>query len=147
MRRETKYETTRKELLAIVHGLKQFRQYLLGRHFAIRTDHMALSWLRRMPEPMPQLAKSLTFIEQYDYEVLHTEAKRHGNADGLSRRPAERAESEAENAETEVPKVRVISETEGEVEVQVRENLPKRQQTDSDIGPIVRLRLVNSEMK
>jgi len=27
---EQKYETTRKELLAIVSGLKQFRQYLLG---------------------------------------------------------------------------------------------------------------------
>jgi len=29
---ERKYETTRKELLAVVNGLKQFRQYLLGRH-------------------------------------------------------------------------------------------------------------------
>jgi len=31
---ELKYETTRKDLLAVVIGLKQFRQYLLGRHFA-----------------------------------------------------------------------------------------------------------------
>ena len=53
---ERRYETTRKELLAIVNGLKQFRQYLTGRHFIIRTDHAALSWLRRTPEPMPQLA-------------------------------------------------------------------------------------------
>jgi len=29
-------ETTRKELLSVVYGLKQFRQYLLGRHFVIR---------------------------------------------------------------------------------------------------------------
>jgi len=28
-----RYKTTRKELLAIVNGLKQFRQYLKGRHF------------------------------------------------------------------------------------------------------------------
>ena len=41
---ERKYETTRKELLAIVYGLKQYKQYLLGRHFVIRTDHAALSW-------------------------------------------------------------------------------------------------------
>jgi len=40
---ELRYETTRKELLAIVNGLKQFRQYLTGRHFIIRTDHAALS--------------------------------------------------------------------------------------------------------
>jgi len=47
---ELKYETTRKELLALVYGLKQFRQYLTGRHFVIRTDHAALSWLRGTPE-------------------------------------------------------------------------------------------------
>ena len=40
---EQKYETTRKELLAVVNGLTQFRQYLFGRHFVIRTDHAALS--------------------------------------------------------------------------------------------------------
>jgi len=32
---ERHYETTQKELLAIVYGLKQFRQYLTGRHFVI----------------------------------------------------------------------------------------------------------------
>jgi len=72
---ELRYETTRKELLAIVNGLKQFRQYLTGRHFIIRTDHAALSWLRRTPEPMPQLARWLTFIEEFDYEVVHRDGK------------------------------------------------------------------------
>ena len=84
---ELHYETTRKELLAVIFGLKQFRQYLLGRHFVIRTDHAALSWLRKTPEPMPQLARWLTLIEQYDYEVVHRHGKQHANADGLSRRP------------------------------------------------------------
>jgi len=86
---ERKYETTRKELLAVVYGLKRFRQYLLGRHFTIRTDHAALSWLRRTPKPMPQLARCLTYIEQFDYEVLHRPGTKHGNADELSRRPVE----------------------------------------------------------
>jgi len=82
---ELKYETTRKELLALVYGLKQFRQYLTGRHFIIRTDHAALSWLRRTPEPMPQMARWLTYIEEYDYEVVHRKGRSHANADGLSR--------------------------------------------------------------
>ena len=68
---ELRYDTTPKELLAIVNGLKQFRQYLTGRHFIIRTDNAALSWLRRTLEPMPQLARWLTFIEEFDYEVVH----------------------------------------------------------------------------
>jgi len=85
---ERKYETTWKELLAIVVGLKHFRQYLLGRHFIIRTDHAALSWLRQTAEPMPQLARWLTYIEQFDYEEMHRPGARHCNADALSRRPA-----------------------------------------------------------
>ena len=89
---ERKYETTRKELLAIVYGLKQYKQYLLGRHFVIRTDHAALSWLRRTAEPMPQLARWLTFIEQF--EILHRPGTQHSNADGLSRRPIEASDDD-----------------------------------------------------
>jgi len=72
-----------------VYGLKQYKQYLLGRHFVVRTDHAALSWWCRTAEPMPQLACWLTFIEQFDYEILHRPGTQHGNADGLSRRPIE----------------------------------------------------------
>ena len=75
-RAEQKYETTRKELLAIVYGLHQHKQYLLGRHFIIRTDHAALTWLRKTAEPMPQLARWLAFIEQFDYEILHRPGER-----------------------------------------------------------------------
>ena len=40
--REIKYCVTRKELLAVVHFVRHFRQYLLGRQFRIRTDHSSL---------------------------------------------------------------------------------------------------------
>ena len=63
------YCTTRKELLAVVYGLKQYRQYLLGRPFVIRTDHSSLQWLRRTPEPMAQQARWLAFIEQFQYSI------------------------------------------------------------------------------
>ena len=53
---ERNYDT-KKELLSVVSGLKQCRQYLLGRIFVVRTDHAALSSLRRTPGPMPQLAR------------------------------------------------------------------------------------------
>jgi len=82
---ELHYQTTRTELLAVVYGLKQFGHYLLGRHFIIRTDHAALSWMLKRPEPMHQLARWLTLIEQYDYEIAHRHGTQHANADGLSR--------------------------------------------------------------
>ena len=88
-RAERNYDVTRHELLAIVYGLKTYKQYLLGRHFVIWTDHAALQWLRRTPEPMAQLARWLTFIEQFDFNVLHRQGACHGNTDGLSRKPIE----------------------------------------------------------
>jgi len=152
---EKKYETTRKELLAVVNGLKQFRQYLTGRHFILRVDHAALSWLRRTPEPMPQLARWLTFIEEFDYEVIHRDGKRHSNADGLSRKAenlesaekAEPSESSFSEEEDHEPNVRIVQPVSGAETTQdestfsVRESLAEEQQADPDFGPLVRLRL------
>jgi predicted aspartyl protease/transposase InsO family protein len=84
---ERNYDVTKKELLGAVNGLKSFKQYLMGRHFVLRTDHAALQWLRRTPEPMAQLARWLTFIELFDFDIQHRAGTRHGNADGLSRIP------------------------------------------------------------
>jgi len=59
---ERNYDTTKRELLAVTFGLRTFRQYLLGRKFIIRTDHSALQWLRKTPEPMAQMARWLAYI-------------------------------------------------------------------------------------
>jgi len=131
-RSEAKYETTRNELLAVVNGLKQFRQYLLGRHFVIRTDHAALSWLRRTPEPIPQSARWLTLIEQYDYEVVHRDGRRHGNTDGLSRRPpTSEAQKEVSSFHQEkneddekLPKLKAIGQTNNETDSFAGEEAP-----------------------
>lgn len=84
---ERNYCTTRKELLAIIYGLKQYRQFLLGRPFIVRTDHSSLQWLRRTPEPVAQQARWLAFIEQFQYQIEHRPGHRHTNADALSRIP------------------------------------------------------------
>jgi transposase InsO family protein len=86
-RRECNYCVTRKELLAVVHFLKYFKQYLLGRTFKVRTDHAALTWLRRTPDPIGQQGRWLEQMEEFNFTVEHRPGLRHGNADGLSRRP------------------------------------------------------------
>ena len=48
---EVTYCITRKELLSVYFFVKQFRQYLLGRKFTIRTDHRALKWLLSWEKP------------------------------------------------------------------------------------------------
>jgi len=86
-RREANYCVTRRELLSVVHFMKHFKQYLLGRQFVIRTDHAPLMWLRHTPEPIGQQARWLEQMEEYDFTVVHRPGVRHGNADGMSRRP------------------------------------------------------------
>ena len=86
-RRERNYCVTRKELLAVVHCLKYFKQYLLGRSFKVRTDHAALTWLRRTPDPIGQQARWLEVMEEFNFIVEHRPGARHSNADAVSRRP------------------------------------------------------------
>ena len=59
-------------------------------------------YYRRFVKNFPQLARWLTFIEQFDYEILHRPGTQHGNADGLSRRPVETALPEAQSTPAKV---------------------------------------------
>jgi len=87
---ETKYCTTRKELGAIMFGLKYYRHFLLGTKFVLRTDHAALSHLKRTPHPVAQSARFLNTLAQYDYDLQYRPRDLHRNADALSRRPCHR---------------------------------------------------------
>ena len=86
-RREMNYCVTRKELLAVVHFLRYFKQYLLGREFRIRTDHSALTWFKHTPEPIGQQARWLEIMEEFSFTIQHRPGAGHANADALSRRP------------------------------------------------------------
>jgi hypothetical protein len=90
---ERNYSTTRRELLAVIFGFKQFRQFLLGRKFVLRVDHAALTQLRSTPDVVGQAARWLDFIGEYDFDIQHRSGAAHGNCDALSRRP-ERNESD-----------------------------------------------------
>jgi transposase InsO family protein len=84
---QKKYCTTRKELLALIAFTRQFRHYLLGRPFLVRTDHNSLAWLMRFKEIEGQLARWLEELAQFDMSIVHRKGKQHVNADALSRIP------------------------------------------------------------
>jgi len=83
------YCTTRKELLAVIQSVKHFRPYLYGRPFRLRTGHASLIWLCKRAEPSSQVARWLKVLVEFFYWIEHRPGKKHGNADGLSRRPDE----------------------------------------------------------
>ena len=85
---QRRYCTTRKELLAVVRFTRQYRHYLLGKPFVVRTDHSSLRWLMRFKEPQGQLARWLEELSQYNMVLQHRAGREHCNADTLSRRPA-----------------------------------------------------------
>jgi len=83
---EKNYCTTRKELLAVVRAVKRFRPYLYGRTFRIRTNHVSLIWLCKRAELSSQVARWLEILAEFSYRIKHRAGKKHGNADGMSRR-------------------------------------------------------------
>ena len=85
---QRRYCTTRKELLAIVLFTRQYRHYLLGSKFTVRTDHHSLAWLFKFKDCSGQLGRWLEELSQYALVIQHRPGSRHGNADAMSRIPA-----------------------------------------------------------
>ena len=52
---EHHYSQLDKEGLAIVFGVTRFRQYLLGRHFSLLSDHKPLQYLFGEARGIPQM--------------------------------------------------------------------------------------------
>ena len=92
---ERKYSVTRQELLAAVTFIHHFRQFLLGQHFVLRTDHGSLQWLHSFKEPEGQLARWLECLQEFDFDIQHRRGNHHQNADALSRHPAHQPDPSA----------------------------------------------------
>ena len=100
-RAERRYCVTRRELLAIVTFVQQFRPYLLGRQFQIRTDHGSLTWLQNFKDPVGQMARWMEKLQDFDFVIVHRRGSKHGNADALSRLPCQQCGRESHDPEAE----------------------------------------------
>ena len=89
---EKRYSQLDKEGLAIVFVVTRFRQYLLGRHFTIYSDHKPLMHLFSESRGVPAVASAriqrwaLT-LSAYTYSISYRPGRNFSNADGLSRLP------------------------------------------------------------
>jgi len=73
-----------------MYRLRQYRHLLLGHQFMLQTDHAALTYLLRTPDPVGQSARYLDKLAEFQFEVVHCPGLQHANADALSRRPCDR---------------------------------------------------------
>ena len=88
-----RYSTIEKEFLGIVWATKQFRHYLLQRHFKINTDHQPLRGISNLKDQTSRLAKFRHKLSEYDFEILYKPGKTNFNADALSRLPLHQSET------------------------------------------------------
>jgi len=82
---EINYGITEKECLAVMFGIKTFRNYLHGVKFKVITDHSALAWLKSIKEPNTRLTRWAIYLQSYDCEIIHRKGVNHSNVDALSR--------------------------------------------------------------
>ena len=81
------YCATKREMLAAVAMCTQFRSYLRGAKFTLRTDHKSLVWLHRFKDTEGMMVRWLHALQQFQFSIIHQPGDDHGNADGLSRVP------------------------------------------------------------
>jgi ribonuclease HI len=83
---EKNYATHDLELAAIVHALRKWRHYLMGKRFELRTDHNGLKYLFDQLTLNARQIRWLEFLCEYDFDIKHIKGKENKVVDALSRK-------------------------------------------------------------
>jgi hypothetical protein len=82
---EINYVTHDLDLATIVHALKMWRHYLLGRRFVLMTDHCGLRYMFDQPKLNARKARWMALLSEFDFEIKHIKGKENRVAYSLSR--------------------------------------------------------------
>ena len=83
---EQKYSTYDLELAAIIHALKKWRNYLMGRKFILLIDHHSLTDFFNQPTLNARKAWWVDFLSGFDFEIKHLKGKENWVVDALSQK-------------------------------------------------------------
>ncbi|KAK0596732.1 hypothetical protein LWI29_018486 [Acer saccharum] len=75
-----------REMLVVVHAIKVWRPYLLGRKFTIITDQQALRHLLEKKIVTPEQQKFLVKLLGFEYDIVYQPGRENKVADALSRK-------------------------------------------------------------
>jgi hypothetical protein len=86
---ELRYQNHERELLALYRTLKEWRHYLYGSQFVLKTDHRNLLWLLTQKQLSSRQMHWLQYFQDFGgvIPIEHVAGRLNGVADGLSRRP------------------------------------------------------------
>ncbi|KAH6817610.1 hypothetical protein C2S51_001213 [Perilla frutescens var. frutescens] len=83
---ERHYPVHEKELLAIVHCLRQWRHYLLGFPFVVKTDNTAVSYFLTKPKLTAKQTRWQELLAEFNFSLEYRAGSSNHVADALSRR-------------------------------------------------------------
>ena len=84
---EAGYPVHEFELLAIFKALKHWRHLLVGNHATVYTDHRPLTHLKSQPQLSARQQRWITYLADYDVDIIAVEGSKNQVADALSRYP------------------------------------------------------------
>lgn len=73
--RKRNYATYDFELATIIHALKMWRHYLMGKRFELRIDHSGLKHLFGQSHLNARQTRWLEFLVDYDFDIKHIKGK------------------------------------------------------------------------
>ena len=87
---ESRYSNIEREALAIVWAMERAKQFLLGSHFTLETDHRPLEFLLGRRRQLPKIANARLLrwaikLMAFDFDVIYTRGSAIPHADALSR--------------------------------------------------------------
>jgi hypothetical protein len=85
---ELLYNIYNKEMLAIMHALAKFRQYLVGERFVVKSNHNSLKYLLEQKDLNERQQEWVNKIQAYDFNIEFVKGKNNTVDDALSRRPS-----------------------------------------------------------
>ncbi|TYK23473.1 reverse transcriptase [Cucumis melo var. makuwa] len=80
---EKRYTVSEKEMLAVVHCLRAWRQYLLGSSFVVKTDNNATCHFFTQPKLTPNQARWQEFLAEFDFKFEHMKGSSNQAVDAL----------------------------------------------------------------
>ena len=82
---QNSYDTTEKEMLAVVYSFEKFRPYLLGSRPIVFTDHATIKYLPANKDFKPRLIKWVLLLQEFEWEVTDKRGTENRVADHLNK--------------------------------------------------------------